>query len=258
MNAKTRQSLIELNRLFYAGLTEEFSESRQYSWPGWSRALSHLKPPHDNPISVLDVGCGNGRFATFLENNLATPFCYRGLDSSPALLAYARKTHHPLDHVTFEDFELFDPDARLAPVGVRFDLIALFGVLHHVPSLVSRRELIQRLVDRLAPGGILIVTAWQFGAFERFRSRMVPWEQFNAEAQEPQEPIDERELEPGDHLLRWAEASLPRYCHFIPPDELRELATRAGAKSIDEFSDDGKTRDLNRYLVLHRDSGEDG
>ncbi|MCH7599288.1 MAG: class I SAM-dependent methyltransferase [Myxococcales bacterium] len=249
MNAKTRQSLIDLNRLFYAGLAEEFSESRHYSWPGWSRALSHLKPPDDHPISVLDVGCGNGRLVSFLEKDLGSAYHYLGLDSSPALLSHALACHASLPHVKFEDLEILDPAVRLAPEGLRFDLIALFGVLHHVPSEGSRRELMQRLVARLRPGGLLIVTAWQFGAFERFRARIIPWEEYNARARDP---IDESELEVGDHLLRWGESSLPRYCHFAPPDELRELSTLESAEWVDEFSADGKTGDLNRYLVLRR------
>lgn len=255
MNAKTRQTLIELNRAFYAENSRAFSDSRRDPWPGWSRALTHLKSPDDHPISALDVGCGNGRFATFLEHNLQSPYRYLGLDSSPALLSYARSAHDAHKHVTFEQLEILDPAARLTPVGDRFEVIALFGVLHHVPSEASRLDLLERLVARLSPGGILIVTAWQFGAFDRFRSRIIPWEQYNATVRDP---IDESELEAGDHLLGFGDASLPRYCHFVSQDELRELVTQCCAESIDEFSADGKTRDLNRYAVLRRGGDTSG
>lgn len=250
MNAKTRQTLIELNRDFYAGLAQAFSDSRRDPWPGWSRAVSHLNLPADHPISVLDVGCGNGRFAKFLEDHLASPYCYRGIDSSPALLDRARDAHRALDHVQFENCEILDSGVALAPNENRFDLVVLFGVLHHVPGEASRRELIERLVAQLLPGGILIVTAWQFGAFERFRSRIIPWAQHNAQARES---IDPCELEEGDHLLRWGDASLPRYCHFTPPGELRELIANPIAVRIDEFSADGKTGDLNQYAVWRLD-----
>jgi SAM-dependent methyltransferase len=255
MNAKTRQTLIELNRTFYAENSRAFSDSRRDPWPGWSRALSHLNPPHDPPISVLDVGCGNGRFATFLEHKLSSPHRYLGLDSSPALLSHARSAHDCHKDVAFEELDILDPCARLAPAGARFDLIALFGVLHHVPGRASRSDLIERLIARLIPGGILIVTAWQFGAFDRFRSRIIPWELYNAETRDP---IDEGELEAGDHLLGFADASLPRYCHFAPQDELRELVTQRCAELVDEFSADGKTGDLNRYAVLRRGAGRHG
>lgn len=254
MNAKTRQALIDINRAFYAGVADAFSDSRRDPWPGWQRALSHLKQPCDEPISVLDVGCGNGRFATFLENELGRRFRYLGLDSSSSLLARARDVHDPLAHVEFAQLEILDPTAQLAPVGARFDLIALFGVLHHIPGESSRRDLLRELIARLAEGGILIVTAWQFGAFERFRSRILPWEQYNDRIPDP---IDERELEDGDHLLRWGAASLPRYCHFADPDELRGLLGIDSSEWIDEFSADGKTGNLNRYAVVRRRSDRD-
>lgn len=255
MNAKTRQSLIELNRAFYAAIPDAFSDSRRDPWPGWSRAISHLLPKGDPPLSVLDLGCGNGRFVAFLENNLTSPYRYLGLDSSPALLAHARRAHGSLSHVHFENVEILAPDAVYGPAGQKFDLIAMFGVLHHVPSEPARRDLMQRLIARLIPGGILIVTAWQFGNYERFRARMIPWKQYNARASEP---IDECELDVGDHLLRFADATLPRYCHFSPPDELRELLTTQSVAWVDEFSADGRTGDLNRYAVLRREHDVNG
>lgn len=254
MNAKTQQALIDINRAFYAGVADDFSDSRWDPWPGWRRALRHLKQSADRPISVLDVGCGNGRFASFLEDELGQPFRYLGLDSSSALLSHAHGAGDPPSHIEFAQREILDSTVQLVPAGSRYDLIALFGVLHHVPAEASRRDLLQRLISHLTVGGILIVTAWQFGAFERFRARMLPWQTYNDRISDALEQIDERELEAGDHLLRWGATSLPRYCHFTNPDQLRELLATDRTEWVDEFSADGKTGDLNRYAVLRRRS----
>lgn len=250
MNAKTQHALIDINRAFYAGVADAFSDSRQDPWPGWHRALSHLERLSGQPISILDVGCGNGRFAGFLENELGGPFCYLGLDSSSSLLAHARAALDSRPHIEFEQCEILDSTVQLAPSGSRFELIGLFGVLHHVPGETSRRVLLHQLISQLEVGGILIATAWQFGAFERFRARILPWEKYNERAREP---IEIRELEPGDHLLPWGASALPRYCHFTTPDELRSLFPNHGVEWVDEFSDDGKTGDLNRYAVVRRE-----
>lgn len=251
MNANTRQALIDINRHFYAGVADDFSDSRRDPWPGWGRSVSHLKQPSDRPLSVLDVGCGNGRFARFLEHELGRSFRYLGLDSSSALLSHARGAEDPRTHIEFAEREILDSAAQLVPAGSRYQLIALFGVLHHVPGKATRRDLLQRLLSHLTVDGILIVTAWQFGAFERFRARILPWEKYNETAHDP---IDVLDLEVGDHLLPWGANSLPRYCHFTPPDELRRLLPSDGVEWIDEFSADGKTGDLNRYAVVRRRS----
>ena len=69
--------------------------------------------------------------------------------------------------------------------------------------------------------------------------------------------IGKRILEPGDHLLRWGATSLPRYCHFTTPDELRDLLPAGETERVDEFTADGKAGDLNRYVVLRRRSDRD-
>ncbi len=249
MNAKTRQALIDINRAFYTGVASAFSESRRDPWPGWRRALSHLRPENTHPPSILDVGCGNGRFLAFLESELTQRFRYLGLDSSPTMLSHAHEAYGHLAQVDFAQIEILDLPAQLEPTRARFDLIALFGVLHHIPCHATRRALLRKLAGRLTEGGILVVTAWQFGAFDRFRPRILPWVQYNEQATRQ---IDERELDAGDSLLRFGEASLPRYCHFCSPDELRDLLTIDNTEYIDEFAADGKTDDLNRYAVLRR------
>jgi SAM-dependent methyltransferase len=270
MNAKTQQALIEINRAFYADVADDFSDSRQDPWPGWRRAVSHLKRASNRPTSVLDVGCGNGRFANFLENEFENEptqsFRYLGLDSSSTLLSHARTARGPHSQVEFARCEILDSAEPLAPAGSRYDLIALFGVLHHVPGKACRRDLLHRLISLLDTDGTLIVTAWQFGASERFRSRMLSWADYNAgvfasahetDTTDEIDEINERELEAGDHLLCWGAASRPRYCHFTTPDELRELLPSDETEWVDEFSADGKTGDLNRYAVVRRRSDHD-
>jgi SAM-dependent methyltransferase len=198
-------------------------------------------------FSALDVGCGNGRFAGFLEERLAERLDYLGLDSSEALLEEASATHAAHPHIRFQQLELIDPPAdRGLPAGP-FELVALFGVLHHVPGFDAREALLGTLLSRLSESGRLVVTAWQFGAHERFRRRIVSFESYNETATQK---LDPDELEPGDHLLRWREEALLRYCHYCDAAELERLLERLPVRVVDAFSADGKSDDLNRYLIL--------
>ena len=72
MQQETIKMLNQLNRDFYYRVADDFSESRQYYWPGWQKIPLFFKKNQQNAkkIQVLDVGCGNARFAKFLKKNI--------------------------------------------------------------------------------------------------------------------------------------------------------------------------------------------
>jgi len=255
MNQRTIAGLARLNSSFYSGSAERFSRTRQAPWPGWSRVLETWCHPDAGSTmpeapSILDAGCGNGRFGVLLDRVLEPPYSYLGVDSSVPLLDIARSTV-----VEREGVELRFVMADLVDEGLdgelgelRFDLIVVFGVLHHIPSLEARRSLLLRLGWRLAPGGLMALTMWQFAVPDRFRARFLSWEDYNRQAEEP---LDLAELEEGDFLLRW-EKTLCRYCHFADPQEAAELAGSLGLDVVDHFRSDGELNDLNLYYLLRQ------
>jgi hypothetical protein len=61
------------------------------------------------------------------------------------------------------------------------------------------------------------------------------------------------QLEPGDHLLRWgAGDALPRYCHFVDDGERSRLLAGLPLEPIDRYRADGKSQDLNDYILLRQ------
>ncbi|MBW2418992.1 MAG: class I SAM-dependent methyltransferase [Deltaproteobacteria bacterium] len=165
MDLDTRQALDTVNRRFYASAAQEFSNTRSHPWPGWERLLPHLAA-RSEPLAVLDVGCGNGRFATFLAERLHGRIDYLGIDSSEALLVHAREQNAALPEARFACVDALCGALESEALTRPFDLVVLFGLLHHVPGFETRRALLTRLVGGLAPGGLLAVAAWQFAAFE--------------------------------------------------------------------------------------------
>ncbi|MEM7675444.1 MAG: class I SAM-dependent methyltransferase, partial [Myxococcota bacterium] len=86
MNELTAERLVAINQTFYRRFAAAFDETRTGAWPGWHRLLQT-----ERPRRVLDLGCGNGRFARFLSKRPAADrIAYEGWDDNPDLLARAQ------------------------------------------------------------------------------------------------------------------------------------------------------------------------
>jgi tRNA (uracil-5-)-methyltransferase TRM9 len=252
MDEKTVCALNAINRSFYRDAAAEFSATRRDPWPGWDR-LPPLVEEHlsGRDLRVLDVGCGNGRFAAFLAGALPAACAslrYCGIDLSPPLLDAVRARHLPFAEVETRLADVVEMPIEEHLGAGRFSLIAVFGVLHHVASERRRRQLLRSLAGRLEPGGLLALAIWRFEASLRFRGRLRPWEEWNATAPEP---IDLAQLEAGDHLLPWGEdGSRVRYCHFADDAETERLVRAASLSVAATYTSDGREGNLNRYFVL--------
>jgi len=235
MDEQTRAHLNQINRDFYTVTAKEFDATRGRAWAGWERLYAEL----DTPIgSVLDVGCGNGRFAVFMADNEDAPLTYRGVDNNPKLLDFARDTLADYDHLTVE---LTEHDVIMGdlPAG-EFELVVLFGVIHHVPGFAQRRAFMETLANRVADGGYLVFAAWRFYEQERFRNRIVAWD-------------DSLTVERHDYLLDWRRGDHAlRYCHYVDDAEHADLIDATGCTVIADYRADGSTGDLNRYTILRK------
>ncbi|MBK7948570.1 MAG: class I SAM-dependent methyltransferase [Deltaproteobacteria bacterium] len=305
MNARTRKQLLELNRVFYEAHAEAFDRSRgTRPWPGWLRLAALLTdspprsptPPTPDPVvpraagsdsdsdlhacvssralgAVLDIGCGNGRFACFLHE-AGFVFRYTGVDANATLLDSARRqlpeacaaTARLLRHDFLAGHIAGRLDGHLAgqragshagaPPGAElpdgpFELVVVMGVLHHVPGAEARLALLQSAAARLAPGGRLALAIWRFEGDPREERKRVP---FAAVGRVLGHSIDEAELEPGDALLRFGSdpASPPRYCHAVSAAEFESWPRALGLECVADYEADGPLGTSNRYAVLRR------
>lgn len=311
MNARTRKQLLELNRVFYEAHAEAFDRSRgARPWPGWLRLAALLTGEGtDGPTearsdstrgaaarpvpatrapspgrelgSVLDIGCGNGRFACCLHE-AGFRFRYTGVDANAALLESARRQlpeacapsarlirhdflggpasprhggdltgspAEPLAGDHADDHESAPPGSSL-PDGP-FELVVLMGILHHVPGADARLALLQSAAARLAPGGRLALAIWQFDGDPREERKRVP---FAAIGPVLGHSIDEAELEPGDALLRFGAdpAAPPRYCHAVSAAEFEAWPRALGLEAVAVYRADGPRGESNRYAILRR------
>ncbi|MFZ4815506.1 MAG: class I SAM-dependent methyltransferase [Phototrophicaceae bacterium] len=252
MSPESVQALNALNAAFYATVAADFNATRERAWAGWVQLFGMLgRLPHQMPLRVWDVGCGNGRFGVFLAEQWPAPVRYHGTDNSPALLDYAKHAlaAWPTTRASFNPYDLLAPThlqhsppqtAASSPSSHTYDLVALFGVLHHIPGAHHRHNLLRRLARRVAPGGLLVLTCWRFMDNPRLAARVMDWN-----------PAFERE--PGDYLLDWRRgAHATRYCHHVDDHELQHLIAATGLVEQARFAADGDDNKTNLYVVLRR------
>jgi tRNA (uracil-5-)-methyltransferase TRM9 len=240
LNEGTVRTLRAVNRRFYQERASEFSRSRERPWSGWGELFDRAFELLPERPRVLDVGCGNGRFARFLESRLGEDFDYCGVDESPLGLAEARRRLGDRRNVTLVEADFSTTLARGA-----FDLVALFGVLHHVPGRSNRLDLLKRLQNHLLPGGLLAFSVWRFEDLPRFQRKIVPWNEFR---ERTGIEFDERDLEPGDHILTWGGTPpAHRYCHAMSEEEERDIGRGLALELLSSFDAAGEP---NRYFVF--------
>ncbi|MFZ5376647.1 MAG: class I SAM-dependent methyltransferase [Patescibacteria group bacterium] len=257
MKKQTILQLNQLNKDFYNKISKEFSQTRSYYWNGWHKLSQFLREElsqHTQP-TILDLGCGNGRFAEFLQEILnGKKFSYVGCDNSEKLLSIAQeKITLIIDDAELKKLDLvkttLDDSLQEKLNHKRYHLITLFGVMHHIPSADLRISLLQQLSHLLNHNGLIIFTAWQFQNDQRVFERQSPPNKIG---------LDESDLEAGDYILDWRKGKVAyRYCHQTDHRELENIIAQSNMDLVDQFYADGKTDQLNFYVILRKKAVED-
>jgi SAM-dependent methyltransferase len=286
MNRETAERLCQLNTSFYQSQYESFAQTRARPWQGWNTCLEHIKGllPSDSgefsisstssesgdscdsgdpgdpgssgdsggfgkkALSVLDLACGNLRFEVFLESSLPeSTFTFYAVDNCDGLVSEEPQVmFQNLDIIKGLQGERSLVEQLDAPVC---DLSVAFGFLHHIPQREQREEVLRSLITKTRPGGLVMVTFWQFLKDSGYAEKAF------AEHQQGVSELGftDTDLEEGDILLGWTSTpGVYRYCHSFSEEEIDELvAALAGQVRVrDRFTADGRADSANAYLVF--------
>ena len=86
----------------------------------------------------------------------------------------------------------------------------------------------------------MAIAFWAFATSPRFESKTLEWP-------------DELEREPGDYILSWNRGGFGRrYCHYVDEAEEGRLLEGLDITVRERFFEDGKSHDLNRYVVVQK------
>ncbi|WP_256287788.1 class I SAM-dependent methyltransferase [Halobellus inordinatus] len=228
----------------YDRIAEHFASTREYPWPevaaflgrdvggdladgaavladGAAPALERVRSAADDAGGVgLDLGCGNGRHAELLADDVERVV---GADASRGLLGTARERAQ--DHEFDESLHLVQADAAGLPLrsGV-VDVAVYVATLHHLRTRDQRVASLSELARVLAPGGRAIVSVWST-AHDRF------------EAMSGFDTTVEWTLPGGERV--------PRYYHIYDPSEFEADLAASDLQTVDSVVSSG-----NCYAVV--------
>ena len=256
ISVSTAERLSRITSEFYALQAQSFSATRQTPWQGWRQCLDAMPQllAGEKP-SVLDIGCGNLRFARFLCDEAGiVPAKYFAVDNCKPLVESGEAGTHvfELEFIELDVIKsLRDNTLSSRLIVPACDLVVAFGFLHHVPGEEKRLQLLRTLLEKAKPGGYVCVSFWQFMNSQKLAAKAQEATVQGLRALD----IDASELEGHDYLIGWQDkANTWRYCHHFSQEELDELLASLGSDVLvcAQFSADGKENNLNRYVILQR------
>ncbi len=208
----------------YNLISPSFSRSREDPWP----ELEFLFSRSGNGEMVLDAGCGNGRFAKYLQHTR-----YTGMDFSEKMIKEAKKR--------FPEMKFIKGDVLSLPFSDNyFDKIYSIATIHHIPSRGYRINAFTEMKRALKPGGFLFITAWKKDRKGLF------WKHLR------------RKFSPDPELraLDICDVNVPfngrkRYYHLFKRGDLSFLARKCGLKVIEEGVAQMENRS-NFYLIAQK------
>jgi len=258
MELTIARQLADLNRRFYADHAAAFAYARSTPQPG----IQHILTRIPSGAHILEIGCGDGKVARALVENTSVG-SYLGLDLDEGMIEKARrwttkdegrttKASADSPHSSFvlrpSSFAIADLTSPSWPhllASRPFDWILAFSVFHHLPGFETRVQILRDLAGHLTPGGMCVISNWQFTRSERLKQRIVPWSALNLTASD---------VEPNDYLLSWERNNQRglRYVHVLDESEARSMAAAAGLTVAEVFRSDGVSGDLADYVVMKR------
>ncbi len=254
--SKIAETLDAVNQRFYEVHGRQFHRTRHFPWTGWKSVLDACT----EAPAILDVGCGNGRFGAYITRpewrRLNVQF-YHGLDRDVGLLEKAQlQTVDCETQYTQWNWSaaLDDNSRRTLEVTDQYNLVVAFGVIHHIFGAARRLRFLQWCLSRLAPGGVLAVSMWDFGSHERFLRRALCRDHV----------LHRLNLAPvhfsqNDFFLGFGSTEdTPRYCHWVAKEEYQShrKTLQKQFPECEPQSEIVKDGDYNRYwLWQHKPQG---
>lgn len=116
----------------YDNEATKFAQTRQKHWYEFDDIVDIINRLPQKTITIVELGCGNGRLYDYLKQHTAKTIHYTGIDFSKELLKFAKK-NHPEAHRVCDDMS--NGLKKIAQESC--DIVVSIAAFQHLPN---RRE----------------------------------------------------------------------------------------------------------------------
>lgn len=228
MREETAKSILKASIAGYEKIAEDFARSRTYFW----KELEFTKDYIQEGTTLLDVGCGNGRFFGVIKDK---KIAYTGIDASSKLINIAKEKYPSAKFFKGNAVELLFGSGS-------FDTAVSFAVLHHIPSKKLREEFLEEIHRVLKKDGILILSVWNLWQ-KRYLTAIIKSAFLKL--------IGVSNLDFKDVFMNFGKEKNVRYLHAFTKKELERLVSKKFAieKSMTVKRESGQS---NFLIICHR------
>jgi tRNA (uracil-5-)-methyltransferase TRM9 len=250
MTPQTEKKLIDINRHFYDTISKFWNNDPEYYWRGWYELIPFIQAQIDSKkcVSVLDLGCGNGRFLSFLHSQFSgVDFTYVGVDNAQFEKIDPTK-YSTIDAKFVEADILFDE----WDFGQKtFDIVVAFGLIHHIPGERLLSDFFANVAGVMNEQGITIVTTWQYMRLERLQKRLILGKERQLLLEKLE--ISGEELRTGDNFLDWIKGDYGiRFSHYFTEEEVGSVLSNHGIQAECVYLADDREQNRNQYFVIKK------
>ena len=256
MTQSTINTLNKINQDFYFRISKYWNNKDDSAQYGWRTLVDILKVNWQTKkeISILDLGCGNSRFATFIQNSFPElSINYLGIDTDPKFLDNGKERDKNFQIFRLIKSDLVKDDWSFELKNKQFDLVLLFGILHHIPGSKYRQKLLNQATELLDLKGQLVFSGWRFLDKDRLKKRVILNGSLYQKHVLSCHNLKPENLEFGDYILDWVKYEYSvRYAHYISEAEAIAMSAISGLVIKKHFIDDSLQRDQNNYWVCEK------
>lgn len=238
MNFRTKEAIIKLNTDFYVSNSREFHQNRQgRNWGGVEDCFKYITL-QKHAISVLDIACGNARFAGLVSDKFKTSTInYVGVDNNKELIKQSKEL---VSSLNFEKYRFIEKSVFSKELILpKADLVVALGITHHIPDSKFRKNWLVHLTSFVEKQGYLLLSFWDT-------------DKENTLTELPQLGIYKKDLQEGDMFFSWGKSNVYRYYHKYSEKELSlitNLILDQGFELIKVFSKKEFNKNTNKYYI---------
>lgn len=217
----------------YDKIAKDFDRTRYKIWPSVKQfvdeTLQDTLITNDDSVTVLEVGCGNGKNIQYIKDNYPHA-SVKGCDMCDKFIEIVRQKGIQCDKANVLELDNRYPTEK-------FNVVLSVAVIHHLSTEQRRQQSIQQMFSVLKPSGLMFIQVWAMD----------------------QPPESKRSFEnTQDQLVGWGDQG-KRYYHLFNKEELEQLVH--DALSVPDNDKPGQKYNIveskydygNWIVVLHKE-----